>query len=80
MGDFRIVIDAVGGHGQDRTKKDGDVVNFSADYDLAPEAIAEKFVTTLQASGCSIQGAKVIHWPADNYPEGRKAAFINSWI
>jgi hypothetical protein len=71
MGDFRIVINAVGGHGQDRDKKDGEVVNFSAESSLSPEALAEKFVKELKESGCSVQDAKVIHWPIDNYPDQR---------
>jgi hypothetical protein len=70
MGDFRIVINAVGGHGQDRAKKDGEIVDFGAN---TPEAIAKKCVEELYASGCSILSAKVIHWPYDNYPESRDA-------
>ncbi|HVZ96431.1 MAG TPA: hypothetical protein VG847_06125 [Chitinophagaceae bacterium] len=31
MGDFKIVIDGVGGHGQDREKKHGEIVNFNKD-------------------------------------------------
>jgi hypothetical protein len=69
MGDFRVIIDAVGGHGQDRSKKDGEVVNFKADGELSPEALAQEFVEKLKSSGCSVQSAKVIHWPADNYPD-----------
>jgi len=79
MGDFRIVINAVGGHGQDRTKKDGEIVDFTntgGGFSKAtPEAIAEEFIQRLRESGVSITSAKVIHWPADNYPEAtdRKA-------
>lgn len=84
MGDFRIVINAVGGHGQDRSKKDGEVVNFSVDGATSPEAIAEKFVKELQASGCSVESAKVIHWPLDNYggPEknGRTTEIVDDLI
>ncbi|MBC7948656.1 MAG: hypothetical protein H7Y42_12285 [Chitinophagaceae bacterium] len=67
MGDFRIVIDAVGGHGQDRDKKDGEVVDFSIHGENAPEALAKRFVDELKANGCSVDSAKVIHWPLDNY-------------
>jgi hypothetical protein len=70
MGDFRIIIDAVGGHGQDRSKKDGERVNFAEGGASAPEVIAKALVSALIGSGCSVQSAKVIHWPADNY-EGR---------
>ncbi|MEO6610763.1 MAG: hypothetical protein ABIT05_01480 [Chitinophagaceae bacterium] len=67
MGDFRIVVNAVGGHGQDRSKKTGEVVNFSEGGDNSPEAIAKKFVDELKASGVNVESASVIHWPADNY-------------
>jgi hypothetical protein len=73
MGDFRIIIDAVGGHGQDRKKKDGETVNFAEGGASAPEVIAKALVSALLGSGCSVQSAKVIHWPADNYPESRDA-------
>lgn len=61
MGDFRIIINAVGGHGQDRDKKDGEIVNFSADSPDSPEALAKEFVDKLQNSGCSVVDASVIH-------------------
>lgn len=67
MGDYRIVIDAVGGHGQDRDKKDGEVVDFAKDSLNSPEAQAVAFVKQLQSSGNSVVKAKVIHWPSDNY-------------
>lgn len=73
MGDFRIIIDAVGGHGQDRDKKDGEVVDFSVDSEDSPEAIASRCVKELQDKGVSVTGAKVVHWPADNYPDQREA-------
>lgn len=64
MGDFRIIINAVGGHGQDREKKHGDVVDFGAN---TPEAIAKECVEKLKASGVNVEDASVIHWPVDNY-------------
>jgi hypothetical protein len=67
MGDFRIIIDAVGGHGQDRNKKNGEKVDFGSG---TPEDVALVLVKALLGSGCSVQSAKVVHWPADNY-EGR---------
>lgn len=72
MGDFRIIIDAVGGHGQDRSKKDGETVNFTADSEINPETMAQGLVETLKANGCSVQNARIVHWPADNYPESRE--------
>jgi hypothetical protein len=62
MGNFRIVIDAVGGHGQDRGKKDGEVVDFGA---TTPESHAAAFVMELKKQGNSVHSAKFIHWPGD---------------
>lgn len=75
MGDFRIIIDAVGSHGQDRDKKDGEKVDFTHGGNgypgnaLNPEAIAQTFVAALRGAGVNVTGAKVVHWPADNYPK-----------
>lgn len=66
MGDFRIVIDAVGGHGQDRDKKDGEIVDFGTDVMNSPEAAAKKFLEEFGKYN-SITEAKIIHWPLDNY-------------
>lgn len=73
MGDFRIIIDAIGGHGQDRGKKDGEVVNFSSDSENSPEALAQEFIKKMQANGVSVIRARVIHWPADNHPDVRES-------
>lgn len=67
MGDFRIVINAVGGHGQDRNKKHGETVDFSEGGENTPEALAKEFVEKLKASGVNVESACVIHWPIDNY-------------
>lgn len=81
MGDFRIIIDAIGGHGQDRDKKDGQQVDFTGDNNwhsaTTPEAIAQTFIAALRGAGVNVTDAKIVHWPADNYggPEqnGRQA-------
>lgn len=66
MGDFRIVIDTVGGHGQDREKKDGEVVDFGEN---TPEAYFKKCIEEGIEKGIisSDTKAQVIHWPIDNY-------------
>lgn len=76
MGDFRIVIDAIGGHGQDREKKDGEVVDFTKINEVfnsynTPEQVTKDFIAGLRIIGCSVQSAKIIHWPIDNYPDQR---------
>jgi hypothetical protein len=81
MGDFRIVINAVGGHGQDRDKKNGEVVDFGTN---TPEAIAKELVGKLKASGCSVDNAYVVHWPLDNYEgqlkNGRTAQIVDDLV
>lgn len=67
MGDFRIIIDCVGGHGQDRSKKDGEVVDFNTDGQGSPEALAVELIEKLKQSGCSVDAARIVHWPLDNY-------------
>jgi hypothetical protein len=67
MGDFRIVIDTVGGHGQDREKKDGEIVEFGEN---TPEGFFKKCIEEAIEKGIisgSDTKAKVIHWPLDNY-------------
>lgn len=78
MGDFRIVIDAVGGHGLDRDKENGEIVDFQKEGPNSPEALAVEFVKLLHSKGVSINGAKVIHWPHDNYPDQRDASKVLS--
>jgi hypothetical protein len=84
MGDFRIVIDAVGGHGQDREKGNGEVVNFTFDGNTTPEALAQWFIDELKKNSCTVDSAKVIHWPLDNYggPEknGRTKEIVDDLI
>ena len=67
MGDFRIVIDGIGNHGQDREKKDGEKVDFEAGGSATPESIAKHCIDELKAAGVNVTEAKVIHWPVDNY-------------
>lgn len=69
MGNFRIVIEAVGSHGQDRGKKDGEEVDFtevgygSPKNENTPEAIAQRAVEELTAHGTNVERAWVHHWP-----------------
>lgn len=63
MGNFRIVIEAVGGHGVDRTKKDGEKVDFNADGEFSPDALAQRFVKEMRRFGNSVDTAIITHWP-----------------
>ena len=63
MGTFNIKITAIGGHGQDRSKKDGEVVNFYEAGSNTPDAIAKSFVEFLKISGVNVEAATIVHWP-----------------
>lgn len=82
MGDFRIVINGVGGHGQDRAKRSGEIVNFQEDPN-SPDALAENFVKELQKF-MSVESASIIHWPLDNYggqlENGRSQQIVDNLI
>lgn len=62
MGDYRIIIDAVGGHGADRTAKEGEGVNFYEWGNTSPDAIAKQFVEVLRTFS-QVNSAKLVHWP-----------------
>lgn len=68
MGDFRITVEGVGGHGCDRLAKPtvlgepGAHVNRCRRMDC-PDCRAIDFVDTLKRSGCSVSVAKLEHWP-----------------
>jgi hypothetical protein len=66
MGNFRIEIDAVGGHGCQREVKDGGTVAESCGLAACPDCIARKFVAELKAAGVfnyPPASAKLTHWP-----------------
>jgi hypothetical protein len=59
---------SVGGHGQDRSKKNGEIVNFKEGDSTdgiykSPDSIAKDFVDALIASGVMVEEASIIHWP-----------------
>lgn len=60
MGNYRVTINAVGGHGQDREKGNGESPDFG---EGTPEAIVAKAIAELKASGNSVTEATVHHWP-----------------
>lgn len=67
MGNFRIVIDAVGGHGHDRKAKQGEAIdippaNTVNPYD-SPDCIAKECVDRLKSAGMSVASARLHHWP-----------------
>ncbi len=66
MGNFRIVIDAVGGHGADRVAKDGEVVNFYKEGRNTPDALAKWLVDAFNwLNAGTVNSATFTHWPGE---------------
>lgn len=64
MGNYRIEIEAVGGHGCDRGVKDGGTVEGCGESSC-PDCQARAFVKKLQGSGSSVAKATLTHWPGE---------------
>jgi hypothetical protein len=64
MGDFRVVVEAVGGHGCQREKGTGETV-VGCDRPGCPDCMAREFVRRLKRSGATVKRAEIQHWPAD---------------
>ncbi len=63
MGNYRIIINGVGGHGVDREPKEGESVNFYKEGNTSPDAIAKQFVEILRFYNPTVDSAVLIHWP-----------------
>lgn len=64
MGDFRVTIEALGGHGCERDKGDGETV-IGCERQGCPDCMAREFVRRLKRSGTTVKLAQIRHWPAD---------------
>lgn len=64
MGDFRIVIEALGGHGCQREKGTGETV-IGCERQGCPDCMARELVRRLKRSGATVKRAEIQHWPAD---------------
>lgn len=75
MGTFRVEVQAVGGHGCQRERKDGSVVE-GCGQPSCPDCITREYVRALKASGAFFQPplidreqpdsdgyARITHWP-----------------
>lgn len=65
MGNFKIVIDAVGGHGDNREVGPGGKLTFSEHG--SPDKTAYEFVQSLKTKGWFQHGgsAELVHWPGE---------------
>lgn len=65
MGAFVVNVEAVGGHGCQRDKKDGEVVE-GCGLDTCPDCTARRFVADMRRKGNSITSATLTHWPGQD--------------
>ncbi len=65
MGTFRVELEAVGGHGCQRDRKDGETV-YGCGSMTCPDCITAEYVAKLQRSGANVSAAALIHWPGQS--------------
>ena len=79
MGNYKIEIEAVGGHGCDRKAQPGEALHLPHDENC-PDCIAKRFVEQLGKSGSSVMYATLTHWPenpdlvVDDLKNGKRLA------
>ena len=85
MGNFKIVIEAVGGHGIQREVKQGETIDYAAADPKEPDAMAAAFVREFGRSN-NVLSAKLVHWPdsspiVDNLLTGKREVrdFSQQW-
>lgn len=66
MGNFRVEVDAVGGHGCQRNIKDGGQVQNYCGSPSCPDCLAREFVRSLKRTGVMINKAGFTHWPGSS--------------
>jgi hypothetical protein len=64
MGNFRIEIEAFGGHGCQREVKDGGTVE-ACGSPFCPDCLTRNFVSGLTAQGNDVKTATFTHWPGE---------------
>jgi hypothetical protein len=62
MGDYRIEIDMTGGHGCERTAKEGERT-IGCGMMGCPDCETRAFVSRLRDAGNALRGARFVHWP-----------------
>lgn len=62
MGQFRVVVTAVGGHGCQREVKDGGVV-YGCWKMGCPDCETRRYLEALKRGPSSIENATLTHWP-----------------
>lgn len=62
MGDFRVTVEAVGGHGCQRDVGEGQTV-VGCGGSRCPDCITAKYIAELANAGAHVKSAKLQHWP-----------------
>jgi hypothetical protein len=63
MGDYRVVVEATGGHGcQRETGKDEGKI-FGCRRQDCPDCITQEYVAKMKAIGQHVKSATLVHWP-----------------
>jgi len=62
MGEFRVTVTAVGGHGCQREFGDGEHV-VGCERTNCPDCISREYVRRLKRSGAVVSFAELLHWP-----------------
>lgn len=63
MGQFRVTVTAVGGHGCQREVKNGETLREFCGSVSCPDCAAREFVRTLKRQGQNVESAELSHWP-----------------
>lgn len=61
MGQFRVTVTGVGGHGCQREVKDGATVP-GCGQPKCPDCAARRFIADLKAGGANVEEALLDHW------------------
>lgn len=64
MGEFRVTVTAVGGHGCQRQYGDGEHV-VGCERPGCPDCITREYVRRLKRSGATVSAAEILHWPRE---------------
>ena len=64
MGDFRVTVTAVGGHGCERVVRDGGTVYGCRQMDC-PDCITARYVADMRRAGHIVNDAQIQHWPGE---------------
>lgn len=64
MGEFKATVVAVGGHGCQREKGDGEHV-VGCERPGCPDCITREYVRRLKRAGAAVTTAELIHWPSE---------------